>query len=46
MSAKCGIRKHGEKSIEVILKELNQLDKGVKEGNPVVISQDLSKLTS
>ena len=46
MSAKCGIRKHGEKAIAVIFKELNQLDKGAKEGNPVVIPQDPTKLTS
>ena len=46
MSAKCGIRKHGEKAIAAIFKELNQLDKGAKEGNPVVIPLDPYKLTT
>ena len=46
ISAKCGIRKHGEKAIAVIFKELNQLDKGAKEGNLVVIPQDPSTITS
>ena len=46
MSAKCGIRKHGEKSIAAIFKELNQLDKGAKEGNPVMIPLDPYKLTT
>ena len=41
-----GIRKHGEKSIAVMFKELNQLDKGTKEGNPVVIPQNPHLLTA
>jgi len=46
MSAKMGIRKHGEKAIAAMFKELNQLDKGAKKGNPVVIPQNPHLLTA
>ena len=36
MSAAKGIKKHGEKAIAVLLKELTQLDKGPMEGKNVV----------
>jgi len=46
ISAKMGIRKHGEKAITAMFKELNQLDKGAKKGNPVVIPQNSHLFTT
>ena len=46
MSANQGIKKHGQKAVAAVFKELQQLDTGVLPGNPVVAPQDLSKLTA
>ena len=46
MSASQGIKKHGEKAIATVFKEVKQLDTGVLPGNPVVEPQDLSELTA
>ena len=45
MSANQGIKKHGQKAVAAVFKELQQLDTGVLPGNPVVAPQDPSKLT-
>ena len=46
MLAKQGIKKHGEKAVTAVFKELQELDTGVLPGNPVVVPQDPTKLTA
>ena len=46
MSASQGIKKHGEKAIAAVFKELQQLDTGVLPGKPVVAPQDPLELTA
>ena len=45
MSAYKGIKKHGQVAIAALFKELKQLDRGVLEGNPVVVPQNPDVLT-
>ena len=45
MSAYKGIKKHGQAAIAALFKELKQLDRGVLEGNPVVVPTDPNVLT-
>ena len=37
MSAKTGIKKHGEVAVAAMVKEFMQLDKGAMKGKPVVV---------
>ena len=46
MSANQGIKKHGDKAVAAVFKELQQLDTGVLPGNPVVAPQDPTELTA
>ena len=45
MSAKAWIRKHGEKAVAAVLKELTQLHVGAMAGKPVVVFIDPFPLT-
>ena len=45
MSAQQGIKKHGEKAIAAILKELKQLNDGAVEGKPVITPISFEDLT-
>ena len=45
MSAYKGIKKYGQVAIAPLFKELKQLDRGVLEGNPVVVPTDPDVLT-
>ena len=45
MSARKGIKLHGEKATAALFKEFKQLDKGCLEGNPVVGPIYLKDLT-
>ena len=46
MSAKEGIKKFGERAIAALFKEYNQLDKGAREGKPVLAPIDPDTLTT
>ena len=45
ISATQGVKKHGEKAVAAVFKELKQLDVGAMDGKPVITPIDVKTLT-